>query len=80
MTDYTCWGESELIGELEKKLESSYQKRQLDLQLKMQDAGFNVVTCGMCTRVIIHETGAKELRCPDCFFNSDISDFPDLNY
>jgi hypothetical protein len=48
---------------------------------KMQRAGFNVTTCGMCSGVVLHLTGAnspEELTCEYCGFTSEHCDFPDL--
>lgn len=56
-------------------------KTQLELQQKcINDADVNIVTCGNCGTVILHETPAETINCNDCNFESDICDFPDLNY
>lgn len=49
-----------------------------DVLRKMQQAGFNVTTCGECGNIKLHETGIDYLECDYCDFKSDISDFPDL--
>ena len=49
-----------------------------DILQKMQEAGFNVTTCGDCGEVKLHLTGVEELECDYCGFISDICDFPDL--
>ena len=40
----------------------------------------NVVTCGNCGEPFGHKLGCKELSCPYCRFEDDISSFPDLWY
>lgn len=49
-----------------------------DILQQMQRAGFNVVTCGDCGMVKLHETGVSELTCDYCGETGDISNFPDL--
>ena len=39
----------------------------------------NIVTCGMCAKIIVHEKGLETLKCEHCLFEDDISDFPDLH-
>lgn len=53
---------------------------QIALQEKIQQAGVNIVTCGNCGSVLLHETPAESIQCPHCGLNSDPCDFPDLWY
>lgn len=55
-------------------------KNQLDLQFKIQQKGFNIVTCGRCGDVLLHEVNDEDIECPHCDFVSDPCDFPDLFY
>lgn len=49
-----------------------------DVLQAMQDAGFNVTTCGNCGNIKLHRTGTDYLECDYCDFKGDISEFPDL--
>lgn len=50
-----------------------------DVLQKMQSAGFNVSTCGMCGEVVLYFIGKlEELTCECCGFTDDPSQFPDL--
>lgn len=54
---------------------------QLDLQLEIvAKVGINIVTCGNCGTVVLHRIEDEVIICPDCGFESDPCDFPDLNY
>lgn len=54
---------------------------QLDLQLEIvAKVGINIVTCGNCGTVVLHRIEDEVIICPDCGFDSDPCDFPDLNY
>ena len=56
-------------------------KTQLELQQEIVKlSGINIVTCGDCGSVLLHELHQEEITCPDCGFTSDPCDFPDLNY
>ena len=55
-------------------------RNQYDILLDIQAKGHNVVTCGDCGHVLLHDTGQEELTCPYCGFEDDISSFPDLFY
>jgi hypothetical protein len=56
-------------------------KTQLELQQEIVKAsGINIVTCGNCESVILHEVCCEAIQCHDCGFTSDPCDFPDLNY
>ena len=52
---------------------------QLELQSKIQSAGFNIVTCGNCDSVLLHEIGDEKIDCL-CGINMDLSDCPDYWY
>lgn len=51
---------------------------QINLQEKLQSAGFNVVECGNCGTVLLHETEEESIHC----FCGEMSlcDCPDLFY
>ncbi len=53
--------------------------KQIELQEKIQSVGFNIVECGYCGTVLLHEVGDEEI---DCFCGETIalSDCPDLYY
>ena len=53
--------------------------RQIELQEKIQASGFNVVTCGHCGGVMLHETKDESLDCL-CGSTMDLSDCPDYWY
>lgn len=62
---------------------------QIELQNKIQSAGFNIVNCGSCGSVVLHECVtitedmAEEeysIECPYCDFKSEPCDFPDFLY
>jgi hypothetical protein len=58
---------------------------QIALQEKVvADAGVNIVTCGQCGSLMLHEVrpleSDQELECPFCDFESDPCDFPDYFY
>lgn len=56
-------------------------KTQLELyQEIVKSSGINIVTCGDCGSVVLHEVNDLEITCPDCGFKSEPCDFPDLNY
>lgn len=52
---------------------------QIKLQEKIQSAGFNIVECGNCGTVLLHELGGEKIEC-FCGCNMDLSDCPDLFY
>lgn len=62
------------------KTKQQIAEHQIELQLKMQSAGFNLVTCGNCGTLLIHETSDKETI--DCFCGRamSLSDCPDYWY
>ena len=54
---------------------------QLELQLEVvAKSGINIVTCGNCGSTLLHRIEDKNINCPDCGFDSEPCDFPDLNY
>lgn len=54
---------------------------QLELQLEVvAKSGINIVTCGNCGSTLLHRIEDENLKCPDCNFESELCDFPDLNY
>ena len=62
------------MGNYEKRLE------QYDLQQEViKKSGINIVTCGSCGSVVLHRLSDEEIQCPDCGFESEPCDFPDLN-
>ena len=62
--------------------EAETLKRRWDQQYIMarqiQDAGFNVVTCGTCGDVMLHRMDEEDIECPHCGFTSEPCDFPDF--
>jgi hypothetical protein len=64
-------------------------KTQLELMEEIRDkANINIVTCGSCGTVVLHERVAFDgtndeeidIQCYDCGFKSEPCDFPDLFY
>lgn len=54
---------------------------QLELQNEVvAKSGINIVTCGNCGSTLLHRIEVETLECPDCEFESELCDFPDLNY
>ncbi len=52
---------------------------QISLMEVIRDkANINIVTCGNCGSVMLHESEDEEIECPYCSFNSEPCDFPDL--
>ena len=58
---------------------NAYDK-QLEYQLKIQEAGYNIVCCNNCPCVFLHKTGEDFLICPHCNIEGYICDFGDLYY
>lgn len=54
-------------------------EKQIKLQEQLQNAGYNIVTCGNCGTVLIHELGKGKVNC-FCGQKMDLSDCPDLYY
>jgi predicted RNA-binding Zn-ribbon protein involved in translation (DUF1610 family) len=65
------------------KFEKSKKEKRLeqyDLQQEViKKSGINIVTCGNCGSVVLHRLSDEEIQCPDCGFESEPCDFPDLN-
>ena len=54
---------------------------QLELQNEVvAKSGINIVTCGNCGSTLLHRIEDENIKCPDCGFDSEPCDFPDLNY
>lgn len=53
--------------------------RQIELQEKIQSAGFNIVTCGNCGGILLHELTDESIEC-FCGSDMDLSDCPDYWY
>ena len=61
-----------------KKILSEYQAQlQEDCVNK---AGINIVTCGECGLVFLHEVGQETLVCPHCQLDFEPCDCPDLYF
>ena len=54
-------------------------ENQIRIQERMQSAGFNVVTCGNCGSILLHETEDETIEC-FCGHEMDLSDCPDYWY
>lgn len=53
--------------------------QQILLQKKVQDlANVNIVSCGNCGQIILHEINDDDIECFNCGFILDQSDCPDL--
>lgn len=53
-------------------------KTQYEISQEIVNNGYNIVTCGHCGSVVVHDINVEDLECPHCAFKSDICDFPDL--
>ena len=54
---------------------------QKEFQHRIQrDLNLNIVTCGNCGTVIIHEINEEDIYCGDCDRDMPQSDCPDLYY
>jgi ribosomal protein S27E len=55
--------------------------KQIELQEKIQRlANINIVTCGHCGNVVLHDRDAEEIDCPYCDSVMDVCDCSDLFY
>ena len=55
--------------------------KQIQLQNAIQSkADINIVTCGNCGSIVLHEREAEEIDCPYCNRIMDVSDCPDYLY
>lgn len=65
----------------EKKLNRKLIEQQVELMDKIRRfAKINLVNCGNCGSVLLHERDTEEVICPYCEFKSEQSDFPDFLY
>lgn len=53
---------------------------QIDKLESIQKNGYNIVTCGSCGMVFIHDIDEDVVTCPHCFLSQDNCDCPDLFY
>lgn len=55
-------------------------KEQFEILVRMQQDGYNVVTCGNCEGVILLETLfiSEDIQCPHCEETMEYCDMPDL--
>ena len=61
------------------KTKREIAEEQIELQFQIQSAGFNIVTCGNCGSILLHETKAESIEC-FCGSDMDLSDCPDYWY
>ena len=61
------------------KTKKQIVEKQIELQNKIQSAGFNIVECGHCGTILLHEVGDEEIDC-FCGETMALSDCPDLYY
>ena len=61
------------------KTKREIAENQIRIQEKMQSAGFNVVTCGNCGSILLHETEDETIEC-FCGQEMDLSGCPDYWY
>ena len=61
------------------KTKREIAENQIGIQEKMQSAGFNVVTCGNCGSILLHEIGDETIEC-FCGSEMSLSDCPDYWY
>ena len=55
--------------------------KQIELQNKIKKlAKVNIVTCGNCGSIVLHELDDTEIDCPYCNRIMDVSDCPDYLY
>ena len=56
-------------------------KKQLEYHNRIREVlKLNIVNCGHCDAVIVHEKGSDEITCPSCETEMDVSDCPDIYY
>lgn len=48
------------------------------MEIIREKADINIVTCGNCSSVILHERHVEEIKCYDCGYEGEPCDFPDL--
>lgn len=64
-------------------MESTRDKviKQIELMENIrQKANINIVNCGQCGNVVLHERNEEDIECPYCKFTSEPCDFPDFLY
>lgn len=55
--------------------------KQIQLQEKIQrEAKVNIVTCGHCGSVVLHELNKTKIDCPYCNVKMNVCDCPDYLY
>ena len=54
-------------------------EKQIELQERIQSFGFNIIECGNCGTVLLHERGDENIDC-FCGRTMDLQDCPDLYY
>lgn len=55
--------------------------KQIELQNRIKKlAKVNIVTCGNCGSIMLHELDDNEIDCPYCNRIMDVSDCPDYLY
>jgi hypothetical protein len=54
---------------------------QIELQNRViAQAGVNIVTCGHCGSIVLHDIKAEEIDCPYCNRVMEVCDCPDYLY
>lgn len=54
---------------------------QISIQHKIQSSGFNIVNCGNCDSIVLHECDSLDfIDCPYCDRSISKSDCPDYLY
>jgi uncharacterized Zn finger protein (UPF0148 family) len=65
----------------DKKLNRKLIEQQVELMDNVRRlADINLVNCGSCGSVLLHERSDEEVTCPYCEFKSEQCDFPDFLY
>lgn len=55
--------------------------KQIELQERVQkESSINIVMCGNCSSIVLHEMTATEIDCPYCNSIMDVCDCPDYLY
>ena len=66
---------------IRKVIRSTKNETQYNLQQEvLEKTSINIVTCGDCGSTLLHRISDDEIHCPDCNFEGEHCDFPDLNY
>jgi len=77
---------AEVEVRLEEEEKENRKKKQYDMaQDILNKIGYNIVTCGDCSEVLLHDTNdldsegtSNDIVCPSCEWESESCDFPDL--